>query len=585
MTSAPTNQPDPPVPARAPAPSRVIAAIQLRGEPARPEEIEAIPLLTDAARFVAQHPGCIRRRTFARGEVICTQGEAGRTAYYLLSGSAIVHLESRSRSKSKRRTDLWSRVKSILTSDITPHGLREREDRPIAVDASAMVSERRRLAVLGAGSLFGEIACLTRQPRSATVTAAEPCEVLEIIRTVLDRLRDRSEAFRAVIAEADRRKLAALLRVSRLFRDLSPEAIDLLRARATSVRIAPGENIFRQWQAADALYVIRVGQVRVSQLVGTSGEVTICYLGEGDVFGEDALLEGGSRPVTCTAYGSDANMRQWYAHPVPRAIRSTAVEVFRIARDDCLEAFRIDPRFRRRIESLARRRKEKDRTERLTSVSLPVLSPQAEAMGLPQGQRLLLIDLDSCTRCDQCVQACVAAHDDGLPRLVREGPRIDHYQAPSRCRSCLDPVCMIGCPVGSIGRKSDFSMFIEDWCIGCGICASNCPYGSIQLHDRDPRMHPVPEGSEHEFVRSGPVPKIAAVCDQCHALPTGPACQYACPHDSIVITDASKAFDLQVAAVGDSLSFGGSLTLGSRTFGASTSMSAPPRGGPRGAGR
>src|SRR5262249_11455774 len=24
---------------------------------------------------------------------------------------------------------------------------------------------------------------------------------------------------------------------------------------------------------------------------------------------------------------------------------------------------------------------------------------------------------------------------------------------------------------------------IEDWCIGCGLCATNCPYGSIQMHD------------------------------------------------------------------------------------------------------
>jgi len=26
-------------------------------------------------------------------------------------------------------------------------------------------------------------------------------------------------------------------------------------------------------------------------------------------------------------------------------------------------------------------------------------------------------------------------------------------------------------------------MVIEDWCIGCGMCAKQCPYGSIQMHD------------------------------------------------------------------------------------------------------
>ncbi len=572
-----------PTPSPSPASPRVITTIALRGEAVDPATIEAIPLLKDAARFVTQHPGCIRRRTIAVGEVICRQGDAGRTAFYLLSGSAVVHLESRRRSKKPRREGVWARVRRLLNKEFHLPGVgvggagQASPDRPIGVDASTLVTNQRRLAVLEAGSIFGEIACLTRQPRSATVTAAEPCEVLEIIRTVLDRLRDRSEAFRSVVIEADRRKLVAILKAAPMFRDLAPEAIEILRTRAEARTLAPGEVIFKQSQTADAIYVIRVGQVRVSQFAGQTGEVTICYLGEGDVFGEQGLLEAGLRPVTCSAYGAEVGMRRWYAHPPPRAIRPTRVEVFRIGRDACLEAFRADPRFRKRLESLARRRTEKDRTTRLTPVSLPVLTHRAEAMGLPQGQRLLLIDMEACTRCDQCVQACVSAHDDGLPRMIREGPTLDTFQVPSRCRSCLDPVCMIGCPVGSIGRRDDFSMFIEDWCIGCGICAGNCPYGSIQMHPRDPRVHPVPEMP----VVASPGPagqalphsadRIAAVCDQCHGLPTGPACRYACPHDAIVITDSSKAFDLHVAQVGDSLS--GSVVPWSMTVGTESNNS------------
>lgn len=177
-----------------------------------------------------------------------------------------------------------------------------------------------------------------------------------------------------------------------------------------------------------------------------------------------------------------------------------------------------------------------------SSIALPILSPRAEQLGLLQGQRQLLIDLERCTRCDQCVQACVAAHDDGLPRLIREGPRLDQHLVPARCRSCLDPVCMIGCPVGSIARRDDLSMFIEDWCIGCGICADNCPYGAIQ-------MHPVPvrEGfGAGPRVAPPPAAQIAAVCDQCHGVAAGPACQYACPHDAVSISDCSSAFESQI---------------------------------------
>ena len=104
--------------------------------------------------------------------------------------------------------------------------------------------------------------------------------------------------------------------------------------------------------------------------------------------------------------------------------------------------------------------------------------------GLHQGQNLLVLDLTRCTRCQECVRACSDSHD-GVSRLVLEGERFDEYLVPSACRSCHDPVCLIGCPVDAIHRrpsdprhpkKTAPAVVIEDHCIGCGPCAHTCPW-------------------------------------------------------------------------------------------------------------
>ena len=41
---------------------------------------------------------------------------------------------------------------------------------------------------------------------------------------------------------------------------------------------------------------------------------------------------------------------------------------------------------------------------------------------------------------------------------------------------------MIGCPTGAITRDLQREVFIqEDICIGCGNCASRCPWGNIAM--------------------------------------------------------------------------------------------------------
>ena len=45
---------------------------------------------------------------------------------------------------------------------------------------------------------------------------------------------------------------------------------------------------------------------------------------------------------------------------------------------------------------------------------------------------------------------------------MREGLRFDKYLVATSCRQCRDPLCMVGCPVGSIRRRNSLEIIIEE---------------------------------------------------------------------------------------------------------------------------
>jgi CRP/FNR family cyclic AMP-dependent transcriptional regulator len=83
-----------------------------------------------------------------------------------------------------------------------------------------------------------------------------------------------------------------------LLRDLSPEALALVEQAATSMVVEGGREIFREGEAADSLYLIRSGSVRVSK-PGNDNDVVM--LGTGSHFGELALVDDGQRSASVTA--------------------------------------------------------------------------------------------------------------------------------------------------------------------------------------------------------------------------------------------------------------------------------------------
>jgi len=485
------------------------------------EQLKQIPMFARiSSAFLQRSEGAVVRRSFKKGEIICRQGEFGSTAYYIESGKVDIYLDTEmSHVRTKSTGGLFNRVKSFLMPREEDHRAEEGSKRFIPIDASVDLQYDKPIAQVGVGEIIGEAACLNFQPRSATVRAAEDTVILEMLRNAFDILR-RNRQFKAEMeAKYRQRALENHLRSVSVFADLPDDFIEYLRNRVQLVSYAPSEVICRQHDAADAFYLVRMGHVKVFESYADGQTLVLSYLSRSQYFGEMGLLGGGERTANCSALDH--------------------VELVRIGRDDFDEMTRRFPGIKAKLIEVAEARaaSNRNRSSMLKKVSLPQYIDQ----GLYQAQSLLILDLEKCTRCDECVRACAQAHD-GVSRLIREGLRYDKYLVTTSCRSCRDPYCMVGCPVGSIRRKNDLEIIIEDHCIGCGKCAEQCPYGNINMHPFEVTLKDPHTGKVTVEER-----RKAAVCDLCtdQCLDEGdePSCVYACPHDAAHRVDGKSFFD------------------------------------------
>src|SRR5580698_7631582 len=473
--------------------------------PASPWTLTNYSSSTISRRFLELNKNAVVRRHFRKGEIVCREGEYGSTAFYIVQGQAEVFLSTPMAHVNTKRhgTGFLGKMTSRLFGRQQERRSEEGRRDTIPIDAPVDLSYDHPVATLGPGELFGEMTCMSLYPRSATVRAATDCVMFEMLRNVLDIIQ-RNKTFRARLDQSYRqRALDSHLRAVPVFAELTDEFIQGLRERVELLRFTPGQVICRQGEAADSFYLVRIGFVKVSQ-THAGGEMVLAYLSRGEYFGETALLEDTVRSATCTALDH--------------------VEVVRISAEDFASMTRQFPGVRQKLTQVGRERVQMNHETLVMIDSTPLDSFLKQ--GLMEAQSLLLLDLDSCTRCDACVKACADAHD-GVTRLVREGLRFDHYLVATSCRQCLDPLCMVGCPVGSIRRRNSLEVIIEDWCIGCGLCAENCPYGNINMHPFKVFADvPGVPGQKKALVK-----QKATSCDLCSDF-AEPSCVYACPHDA-----------------------------------------------------
>lgn len=136
-------------------------------------------------------------------------------------------------------------------------------------------------------------------------------------------------------------------------------------------------------------------------------------------------------------------------------------------------------------------------------------------------------DMTKCIGCKCCVVAC--NEQNGNPAAINwrrvgevEGghyPYAQRYHLSMGCNHCVEPSCLIGCPVEAYTKDPRTGVVIHsaDTCIGCQYCTWNCSYG-------------VPQYNEERGV--------VGKCDLCHNRlndDMAPACVAACPEGAIAI--------------------------------------------------
>ena len=131
--------------------------------------------------------------------------------------------------------------------------------------------------------------------------------------------------------------LAGALRATHLFDALGPEEFEGVVAGAEIAEVAPGVDIVREDDAADALFVILDGAVQVYTRNRQLDEIVLARLEAGRFFGEQALLPGASGRRNASV----------------RAFETATIA--RIGHDAFQRALALDSPLRERLEALGAR--------------------------------------------------------------------------------------------------------------------------------------------------------------------------------------------------------------------------------------
>jgi len=220
-----------------------------------PEKLHSIPLFSDLPEDAfAQLLGDLKLKRFSRGGVILREGDPGKSFFLLARGM---------------------------------------------VEVSKKVAEENLvLARLSDGSVFGEMALVSNEPRSATVRALSHVDLLELERADLEKEARQVESIGQALKKFTRsRMLSNLMALSHVFRALPHEERHAVLDRFISMAVKKGQVIIEEGRKGIGLFVVLRGEAEVKKREGNT-LVPLALLREGDVFGEISLIK--DIPTTAT---------------------------------------------------------------------------------------------------------------------------------------------------------------------------------------------------------------------------------------------------------------------------------------------
>ncbi|MEM9490206.1 MAG: cyclic nucleotide-binding domain-containing protein [Myxococcota bacterium] len=225
-----------------------------------PSSLHPIPLLSQLSE------GAFRRvlstlivRRMAHGQLVVRQGQAGQSFFFVATGEV-----------------------RVFTTDPT--------------------GTEHELARLHENAIFGEMALVSAQPRSASVQVVGEADLLEVTRESLAALADELDQLAVALHGFTRdRLLRNLMATHALFRPFNRAQQRDLLSRFTSHDVGPGTDIIGEGEPGRGLFVVLSGEVEVVNRTGDGQVAVLATLSTGDIFGEMSLVRGGVTTATVRA--------------------------------------------------------------------------------------------------------------------------------------------------------------------------------------------------------------------------------------------------------------------------------------------